>query len=65
MLDFTLRQVEKKARARGMFMCEWELDRGGGGRVVRLWGRGRMWLGAGVRERRRGRRSEGFGKRLE
>ena len=34
MLDFTLRQVEEGVRARGMFMCEWELHRleGGGGR---------------------------------
>ncbi len=41
MLDFTLRQVEKKARARGMCMCEWELDRLEGGDVVGFgWGRG-------------------------
>jgi len=45
MLDFTLRQVEDEVRARGMWMCEWELDRVEGGRAVRLWGRGRMWPG--------------------
>ncbi len=57
LLDFTLRLVEKEVRARGMCMYEWELERVEGGRTVRLWGRGRMWLalvggwGGGLRSR--------------
>jgi len=42
MLDFTVRQVEEEVKNRGMYMCDWELDRVEGGRAVRLYGRGRM-----------------------
>lgn len=43
MLDYTLRLMEAEMRVRGMFVCEWVLEKVEVGGALRFWGRGRIW----------------------